>query len=225
MSTVGHRARGACVGIALGLVALIGCGENIVGEPPASFYAPRDAGDVDPDRDGGVSTYPAGPYGGSAGDIVENAQFAGYLTDRPVDSIRGNEYLEVVTFEDLRDIDGYDYLLFNVAADWCAECKLEAREFPNQYAEWAPRGGLLVSVVIEDTNARPATKVVLDNWLRSQRPTYTTLHDPSAFVNRVLVPPTLPLNVVIDLETMEILRTQVGTDPAVFEFFESLLER
>ncbi|MEQ8280670.1 MAG: redoxin domain-containing protein [Deltaproteobacteria bacterium] len=211
--------------ILAGAAWLVGCGDNVVGEPPAWYYAPRDAGQIDPDRDGGTPTYPVGPYGGEAGDVIENAAFAGYVTEMPVDSIRGNEYIESVTFEDLRDIEGYDYLLFNVAADWCAECKLEAREFPNQYAEWAPRGGLLVSVVIEDTNARPATKQVLDNWLRSQRPTYTTLHDPSAYVNRVLVPPTLPLNVVIDLETMTILRTQVGTDPAVFDYFESLLER
>lgn len=212
-------------GLLLGALLVAGCGDNIVGEPPAHLLVERDAGEVDPDRDGGTPTYPVGPYGGSEGDVLENAVFAGYLTGEPVDSIRGQEYLPTVTLEDIRDLEGYDYLLFNVAADWCAECKLEAREFPAQYASWAPRGGLLLSVVIEDTNARPATKQVLDNWIRSQRPTYTTLHDPTSFVNRVLVPPTLPLNVVVELETMRILRAQVGTDPAVFDYFESLLDR
>lgn len=211
--------------IALAAFTFVGCGDNIVGEPPPQFLVERDAGTADPDRDGGTPTYPLPPYGGMVGDTIENMQFAGYVTEVPDDGIRDLAYDPEVTLEELRDIEGYDYLMFNVAADWCAECKLEAREFPGQYESWAPRGGLLISVVIEDTNARPATQQVLDNWVRSQRPNYTTVHDPMRFVQRVLAPPTLPLNVVVDLETMKILRIQVGTDPAIFAYFESLLDQ
>lgn len=206
------------------LILLAGCGENIVGEVPAELLRDggfRDAGPVDAAVVG--NPYPAGPYGGMAGDIIANAQFQGYVVEQPMNDIASTGYRESVTMDDLRNIDGYKFLMLNVAADWCAECKLEAREFPHQYENWAPDGGLLVSVVIEDINTLPATRPVLDNWVGAQSPNYTTLHDVTGFINNTFAPSTLPMNAVIDLRTMEILRVQIGTDLTIFRFFEAKL--
>jgi hypothetical protein len=206
------------VGLAIVLVA---CDPNIVGAPLDSGLFPEDAGDVD----AGPNTYPPGPYGISEGDILQNLSFAGYVSQRPEDGVvSGLSYTDPVTLDDLRQLSGYRYLLLNFAAEWCVPCQGEAQVLPGHYAEWAPKGGLVASVLTEDSNTLPATKRDLESWINAYDTTYTMVHDPRGETLRVLAPPTMPLNLIIDLSTMRIVRRTTGDDPDLFPRYGGLLE-
>lgn len=207
---------------ALGLLALA-CDPNIVGTPLDSGLVPEDGG---PLPDAGGADYPPGPYGTTVGDVLPNMIFAGYLTPTPAGApVSGLPYTDPVTLADLRAAGIYRYLLLNVAAEWCVPCQAEAEVLPAKYTAWASKGGLVASVLTEDSNVLLATKRNLDDWIRAYDTNYTMLHDPRGEVSRILAPPTMPLNLVVDLTTMRILRRQTGDDPEVFVDFEARLDQ
>jgi thiol-disulfide isomerase/thioredoxin len=194
------------------VVCLAACGPKVVG---GDAIRP-DAGDVD----AGDTGYPAGPYGVTEGSILANMTFAGYVAPAPESGL--GEYRESVTLADLRLL-GHRYLLFNVAALWCVPCQQEARELPGDFAEWSPLGGGVASVLKEDESFEPATRAHLDQWIRSYATTYTMLHDPFGQIDFVLAPNALPMNLIIDLDTMAISSVRQGDDPEFFDLYEARL--
>lgn len=205
----------ACMALGVSCALLLtACGENEVGSLPGV----RDAGETDSD-------YPPGPYGNNPGDVLINMIFDGYVNDAPAEGrVQDGPFVQDFDLQDIRDLPGARFLLFNVAAEWCVGCRIEAEQLPPRYEGWATRGGYVVSVLIEDTSGNPATRLNLDRWLAAFSINYTTVHDPQMFVTRELGPDTLPLNVLVDLETMEIVDSVIGEDLAVFDTFEGLLE-
>lgn len=211
--------------IAVGLFGLVwaACDPNIVGAPLDSGLLPNDGGEA---PDAGGADYPPGPYGTAVGEVLPNMVFAGYLTSTPAGSpVSGLPYADPVTLADLRAAGGYRYLLLNFAAEWCVPCQAEAEVLPGKYAAWAPKGGLVASVLTEDSNVVLATKRTLDDWIRAYDTTYTMLHDPRGETLRILAPPTMPVNLVVELSTMRIIRRQTGDDPEVFVDFEARLDQ
>lgn len=212
------------------LLLAVGCGDHVVGALPVDAgvdasvtSTTADAGI--PDASAPMNAYPEGPYGAQIGDTLPNMEFAGYVTDGPAEGeITEVGYRESFTLQDLREREGFRYLLLNVAAEWCSGCRVEARQVPALYEDWGPRGGYVLSVITQDSSGRPATKRTLDSWVASFSLNYTMVHDPQQAVNRNLGPESLPMNVIVDLETMEILHRVIGEDFAVFDRFGGLLE-
>lgn len=203
------------------LVAQLGCDENLVGERPDSGADVPDSG-----LDAGVEDdpYPGEPYGGFLGDTVGNFTFSGYINDHPSEGpVEASGYVEGFTLQDIRRLGTYDYALINVAAEWCAGCRIEARQIPNLYEGWADKGGYVISVIIEQDNGTLAEKVHLDTWISTYPINYTMVHDPNNFISPSFGTDVLPLNVIVDLRTMTILNKVYGEDFAIFETFESLL--
>ncbi len=199
-------------------LALVGCGSNVVGTGP-------DAGTNGGADQGVVEGYPPGPYGINEGDVIQNMTFSGFVNASPDDGVVDQSGFEqTVSLSDFRDM-GYRYLLFNVAAIWCVSCQVEATAFPGKFRDWAPKGGYLLSILIEDAQMNPATTTHLDQWVRMYQPNYTMLHDPQGTVQDVLAPPNLPVNVMIELSTMKIIRIRNGDDPEFFQFFEERLDQ
>lgn len=200
---------------------VVACGPKIVGGDvtrPDAGLSEQDAGEQ-------TNAYPPGPYGVQEGDVLQNMTFAGYVNMSPQDGFVGDrEYVDSFSLQDARQL-GYRYLLFNVAAIWCVSCQVEAQELPTDFEEWAPQGGYVLSILKEDAYFEPATKAHLDQWISSYSPNYTMLHDPRGEIDFVLAPAALPTNIMVDLETMEILRLRQGDDPEFFSFFETRLEQ
>lgn len=200
---------------------VVACGPKIVGGDlvrPDAGLSEQDAGEQ-------TNAYPEGPYGVTEGETLQNMTFAGYVNQAPEDGFVGDSgYVERFSLQDIRQL-GYRYLLFNVAAIWCVSCQVEAQELPSDFEKWAPLGGYVVSVLKEDAFFEPATKAHLDQWISSYSTNYTMLHDPRGEIDFVLAPAALPTNVMIDLETMKILRVRQGDDPEFFSFFETRLEQ
>jgi hypothetical protein len=202
--------------LALSFAALLvaACGENVVGGGEPS----PDAGPA-----GTPDGYPAGPYGTDEEAVLQDLVFAGYVKTSPDGLTQDATFDDAVSLAELRALGAARYLLLNVAAEWCLPCQQEAQVLPGKYARWAPAGALVVGVLTEDAEVQPAGRDRLDAWIRLYRSNYTMLHDPRGEVARVLAPSTMPVNLLIDLETMKIVRRRIGDDPGFFDFVDQRL--
>lgn len=211
--------------LVLGFCAgFFGCGKNLVGErPDTGTSMPADAG---PEVDAGMETnpYPDGPYGGFAGDTIPNFSFSGYVNDHASDGpVEESGYVEGFDFQDIRRLGRYDYMLINIAAEWCQGCRVEAQQIPGLYPPWADKRGYVMSVITQDARSGPALKRHLDAWISTYPINFTMVHDPQGFIDSEIGPAVLPLNIIVDLRTMKILNLVYGEDFAIFETFEGLL--
>ncbi|MEO1230959.1 MAG: redoxin domain-containing protein [Myxococcota bacterium] len=216
--------RGRIVGAVVCLWGATACGDNLVGAPPDGFK-PRVPTEVTPTV--GYPDPPAGgEYGGNEGDVLPNMTFAGYLTSSPeLGPVTGLEYKESITLEDVRQLEGYTHMLLTVAAEWCKPCREEAEILPELFDAWAKRGGYVLSVINQDRLYNTADKRAVDAWGKRYATNYTLTHDPEGWIANFLNPSTVPLNVVVDLETMTVLRSRVGEDRDTFRFFEQQLDQ
>ena len=201
------------LGIVLGGLIATGCEPNIVGADPV---LPEQSVDRRGD-------YPTGPYGAVTGSILENLNFAGFFSEGPQTGL-SNKFAEGIDFQQVRELDAYRFMLINVAAEWCTGCRVEAQLLPGKFAAWAENGGYVFSIIIEDTFTRPAARSNLERWLSTYPLNYTMVHDPQGLINDRFAPTGLPLNVIVDLDTMEILNQRVGEDLRFLDIFESTLE-
>lgn len=195
------------------LVAAAGCGPNIVG---------AGLGHTDP-VPCAAGAYPAGPFGRSEGDVLGDMAFAGYRVGQPT-ATATTAYRECVSLSQIRSEARGRYLLFNVAAGWCQQCRVEARVLPEAYRRWSALGGDLVVVLTDDANSAPADRRTLDAWVAEFGANHTVVHDPRAEIRNYFNPQTLPLNAIIRLEDMRIERVHIGTDASFFDFFDALLD-
>lgn len=168
-------------------------------------------------NDGG---YPGGPYGVERGQVLTNASFIGRRNG--LESPR-----ETFDFEALRAMraSGAKLLVFNVAAFWCSPCKSEAVEFQETVVpKYAPRGVLFLSAVVQDSSRRPTTDTQIDAWISTFHTTFAIARDPGGFVNTLFNPDSMPLNMIVDLETMKIEEKIIGADiPRVTSTLDRLL--
>lgn len=166
--------------------------------------------------------YPSCPYGIEVGQTAEDATFIGRMAG--LDSPRGN--IELADFHAMR-ATGAKYLVLNVAAFWCSPCKEEAKEFQaSMVPEYSKKGVAFLSVVLQDAARRPTTDDDIDTWIRAFKITFPVVRDPQGYVARFFDPSTMPLNMVIDLETMKIELKVIGADlPRVKSTLDRLLAR
>lgn len=208
-------------GLTVALVA--GCGEldtNVVGAPPEGFV-PRV---VESGPTAGYPTEPPGGFGGEEGDVIQNMVFSGFFSEDPVaGGVHQLEYRDGISFQDVREIGGYSHLLLNIGAEWCKPCRVEAVVLRGLYPSWAERGGYVLGVINQNQDYDSAGRFEVESWSRQYETPYTLVHDPEGYVAATLNPSTVPLNIVIDLETMEILRSKAGEDAETLTYFESLL--
>jgi hypothetical protein len=202
--------------IALGVSIAAGCGrqrdadgdddDDAIGDGDADTDADADAdGDADPivrdfdDDDGGDrGEYPAGPYGLQTGDILQNFSFV-------VPWGR-------ITFKDLRDDTTDQVLLIYGAAGTCAACLHETPEVMSLWFTRHDQGLEVFGLYISDRNAEPPSAAETAEYFDGKGFPYGgapwgpnemfTGYDEYG----------LPLNMLVDLETMEILERFDGYD-------------
>lgn len=152
--------------------------------------------------------YPPCPYGINEGQAMENATFVGRRggLDTP------REDIDLASYHAMRAAGGR-YLVLNVAAFWCSPCKEEAREMQAHIVPaYGPRGVAFLSVVLQDEARQPATDEKVDTWIKAFRLTFPVVRDPESYVTRFFDPASMPLNMIIDLETMKIEQKVIGAD-------------
>lgn len=154
--------------------------------------------------------YPACPYGYDKGAVIENASFIG----RKAGIGSPRETFDLASYHALK-ASGKKVLVINVAALWCSPCREEAKEFQKTIVpEYDPKGVAFLSVVLEDSSRKLSTDDDVDGWIKTYALTYPVARDPDGYVTDFFDRNQMPLNMIVDLETMKITAKIVGADIA-----------
>jgi hypothetical protein len=189
--------------VLLGSALQLACGSNRPEIPPELLVA------------GGCDApgYPAGPYGGEPGDIVQNYCFQGFRSP-----VAGSDAaLESLAFGDFYDPEGqrYELLLVNSAAIWCSACQVEHQTLPAIYGDLSGRGLGLLSALFQDAERDPSSRDDLDVWIETFEPNFPMALDPDYQLGAYASAETAPLNLVVDARTMRIERKFIGDQASV----------
>lgn len=159
-------------------------------------------GDGDGDGDTDRTTYPAGPFGTAEGDVIDDLAFE--LAD-------GSPF----TFNDVYADPANKLLLLSTAAGWCTACREEQASLQALQDEHGADGLYVMVTLFEDNSYQPATGDFVQSWIDQYDVTFRVVLD-EPFVMDAYYDSTLtPMNMYVDLDTMEIIRITVGWDPAV----------
>lgn len=185
--------------------ALVGCGTNVPTIPP-EYLVGGSENCVD-------AAYPSGPYGNDTGNVLENICFPEGWMDPVADGF-DTARLRKINLSDFYNPDGareFKVLLLNSSALWCQACKVEHRTLSEEFEKRRADGFVVVSGLYQNGEGEPAETADLVAWASKFESTYPMALDPQGDFGKG---DTAPLNFVIDLQTMRILRIFIGDQAA-----------
>lgn len=191
--------------LSLGLV-LLGCGSNTPKIPPELLAS---GGCASPD-------YPNGPFGHEEGDTLGNLCFKGFRNPSTV--AHTEAALETIAFSDYYDptgSKGFQLVLINTSAVWCAACRTEHEGLSQKNDEYSGRGLRILSTLFQDNKRDPATIRDLSTWVETFSSNYAMALDPDYQLGDFARAETAPLNLVVDARTMKIEKKLLGDQAAV----------
>lgn len=154
------------------------------------------------------TSYPTTGCGTTAGATLVNYSFKGRMTGIASPS-------QTVTMNDLYDPDGKKgnrFLYFNAAAFWCANCKEDAKQLVAMNAKYGPKGVKIMTVVMQKSDRSPADDSDVDAWINTFKLDSIVVSDPTQLLGAFFDVNTMPLNVIVDLKTMKIVKVSTGAD-------------
>jgi hypothetical protein len=167
-----------------------------------------DEGDTAPQADMtgqlDASGYPAGPYGNEEGQPLANLSFFD-------PALAAN-----VSLGDLRGGEA-KVLMITSSAGWCGACLQEAIVMSALEATWAPRGLYIMYTLFQDWNGGAADQAFWTEWREQTDPSYRVVLDQDFVLGDYFSPDAAPLNMLVDLETMKILRLETGFNREALE--------
>jgi hypothetical protein len=237
--------------ISLLFPALPGCndpfGNDLISDhaPPNPPALPADAAVPE--------AYPQGPFGVTAGTIVENYAFLGFpdpqVSTELVAMQLGDFYNPHVDDPSYKPAPGEDddryyppgslynagaktpqpkprALFIDVASVWCAPCNQEAKtELPGRYAKYKPCGGqFLFQLAQGPANGSVATEQNLVAWTTAYKVSYPATIDMLNQLAALYGGQTFPDAVIIDTRTMKVETVAMGVpDDSLWSKLESML--
>lgn len=180
-------------------LSLFHCSSNSVENSNAiNTKCRKNAGDV----------YPDGPCGGEVGQVLPN--FA--LLGKRAGINSSQEQIQLQELYDPKGQKGHKYLALNVSAVWCLACKQEATELPELQQQYGSKGVIFMTILAEDAEGHPATLEHVDAWLRSYKLSTIVVNDQEGSFAPYYDRNTMPLNLLVDLKTMKIIKRVTGAD-------------
>ena len=186
-------------------------GVTDVGQDPDTYVAPEtaeEAADPDVAEDLGEpeeayvppdTDYPPAPYGKTPGSVIANLKFK--------DPHGGN-----VELADLYKHPDKKIVLLVASAGWCSACKLETVDLKAWYPDYADKGFEIWYTHFEDTAGKPVTMAYYQSWETRYGPNYPSYLDTEFVLGEYFNVSATPMNMLVDLETMEIVYLQTGYD-------------
>jgi thiol-disulfide isomerase/thioredoxin len=221
--------------------SLVACSDDSGTTPtPDQGAGDQAVGDQGVTPDTGPSCdYPAGPYGTSEGKIVENFEFTGfadaqYLCKTAKDQVMDLSASRKISFKDFYCNTGCSskkrrLLWVMVSAGWCGPCHQEVSETQAQYEKGNIDAEVhLLNVVYEDDNSKPATEAFTKLWAKNSKfqISFPVAMDPTFQMGKYFDRNAVPFNMIVDLDTMEIIFRQTGANlPAVGQAIFSHLNK
>lgn len=158
-----------------------------------------EAGDV-----GDRTTYPDDqPYGTKQGSIIANLAF---------ETADG----EPISLHDIRTDESVRVMLLSSMAGWCQPCIIEQEHFKELQTRYGSRGFKVVSAMFEDTLGNVPTPGQVQEWKTQYKLNYLFLRDLN-YVLRPYYSGDPPMNMVVDVDTMEIVYLGAGYDAVQIE--------
>jgi thiol-disulfide isomerase/thioredoxin len=174
--------------IALGVSLLAACG-----------------GTGDGNTDGEMrGAYPAGPYGMGEDTVIESLPFL-----MPDGQTR--------TLEDVWKDNTKKLMLITTSAGWCTACIDEQPALKEYHQNYGPKGLFILEAVFEDGAYMPATVEYTASWKRQYDLPFEVVADVDFKLGRYYNRELSPMNMIVDVTTMKILRITSGFDPNATE--------
>lgn len=152
------------------------------------------------------AVYPQSDCGYEVGKVIPNYAFEG-RTDG-IDSPRVTVHL--ADLYDPTGTKGARFLLVNSTALWCIYCAEETRALPGMKVDYSPKGVRFMTLVVEDRDGTPASPAVVDDFIRTYSLTTIVVSDPLEVTTLFFDKNAMPLNMIVDLRTMRIVKKIVG---------------
>ena len=175
--------------------------------------------------DPGPLAYPAGPYGGQVGGVVDNFSLGGYFNPSTTTGLANGAAFDLFTFDQIRT-SGAKYALIQLAAYWCGLCIHGAKVMGENAPTLVPKGGFLMGVLTEgNTPDTAATIGNLDSWIKQVKAPYTYALDEGSvglenFFNRQR-----DTFIIIDVSTMTVAQIIAADGDAAVAALGQLLDQ
>ena len=146
--------------------------------------------------------YPVGPYA-----TDENA-LNKVLPDITFTTAEGDP----LTLGDLRSQEGKRLLVISTTAGWCTACVEEQPKLEAFYQEYKDCGLEVLVAIFEDVQYNPATAYDAEIWQIQNELSFQVVADVPNALATFYNTASAPLNMIVDLCTMEVLYTTIGFD-------------
>ena len=150
------------------------------------------------------TAYPAGPYGTSEQSVLANLDFVS-PDDMPFE------------FRELQQDPNNKLLLLATSAGWCVACIEEHPALISRHDSFGAKGLAIMIASFEDKDFNPSDAAYAAQWKRQYSLPFTVVADPtfklSAYYDRDLT----PMNMFVDMNTMQIIRITTGFDETVVD--------
>lgn len=158
----------------------------------------------DDDKIGDRSSYPSGPYGESEGSVIADLSFA---------APDGAS----ITLADLHADPEVKVILLATAAGWCTACIEEQSALQDLFDRYGARGLRVLVTLFEDRDFQPADAALAAAWKEEHALTFDVVADATFQLGAFYDSSLTPMNMLVDVDGMEILRITTGWDPDVIE--------
>ena len=157
-------------------------------------------GNTDVNRD----AYPEGPYGVEEGDILDNLSFT-----EPDGS--------AFAFENVFSDPENKLLLLSTAAGWCTACREEQGALQSLQETHGDAGLYVMVTIFEDNSSIEVEDAFVQAWIEEYDLTIKVVGDAPFVMSNYYDSSLTPMNMIVDINTMEIVRKTTGWDPSTID--------
>ena len=137
------------------------------------------------------TSYPEAPYGKSKGSKLENHSF-----------LNGDG--SAFSLGHIQQDGNKRLLLLSTSAGWCTACIEEQPQIQAWYEQYGCRGLDVMVALFEDANSQAADASLAENWKSQYGLSFNVVADPTFVLGAYYDSSLTPMNMLVDLETMEI---------------------
>ncbi len=175
--------------LVLSLLSISACEESA--DPPPRESLPRDI-------------YPAGPYGTSAGAVIEDLSFL---------TAEGESFSLGDVFADPAN----RLLLLVTSAGWCTSCIEEQPVLQSLFDSYGAKGLSVMVALLETGQYKAADSSFVRYWKEKYRLSFHVVGDPQFVLSGYYDADMTPMVMLVELDTMKILSVQTGFDRDLVE--------
>lgn len=157
-----------------------------------------------PDEPVDRTTYPEGEVGTEEGAVIDNHSFT--LPDGAA-----------IDFQSIRANEDNQLILLSTAAGWCGACRDEQGVLQELADAHGDDGLVVIVTIFEDNNNQVADTDFVQGWIDQYDLTFDVVLDAPFVMDAYYDSALTPMNMFLNLDTMEIVRITVGFDRSVVD--------